>query len=64
MMEKAAEETGQRQNFCLHISSIFYNGGHEPVKTDIEIAQEAEKLPINEIGAKLGIGPDDLELYG
>ncbi|MDY6308022.1 MAG: formate--tetrahydrofolate ligase, partial [Oribacterium sp.] len=34
------------------------------MKTDIEIAQEAQKLPIDEIGAKLGIGPDDLELYG
>jgi formate--tetrahydrofolate ligase len=33
-------------------------------KTDIEIAREARKRPIQEIGAKLGIGPDDLLPYG
>ena len=33
-------------------------------KTDIEIAREAQKLPIGEIGAKLGIGFDDLVPYG
>ncbi len=33
-------------------------------KTDIEIAREAKKLPIQEIGAKLGIGTDDLLPYG
>ena len=33
-------------------------------KTDIEIAREAEKRPIQEIGAKLGIGSDDLLPYG
>ncbi|WP_256477834.1 formate--tetrahydrofolate ligase [Aurantimonas marianensis] len=33
-------------------------------KTDIEIAREAKKLPIQEIGAKLGIGPEDLVPYG
>ncbi len=34
------------------------------MKTDIEIAQEAEKLPIVDVAEKYGIGPDDLELYG
>ncbi len=34
------------------------------MKTDIEIAQEAVMQPITEVAAKLGIGPDDLELYG
>ena len=34
------------------------------MKTDIEIAQEAEKLPIVKIAEKAGIGEDDLELYG
>ena len=34
------------------------------VKTDIEIAREAVKRPIIEIGAKLGIGSDDLVPYG
>ncbi len=33
-------------------------------KTDIEIAREANKKPIQEIGAKLGIGSDDLVPYG
>ncbi|MGI9364278.1 MAG: formate--tetrahydrofolate ligase, partial [Rhizobiaceae bacterium] len=33
-------------------------------KTDIEIAREANKKPIQEIGAKLGIGPEDLVPYG
>jgi len=32
--------------------------------TDIEIAQNAKLLPIEEIGKKLGIGREDLELYG
>ncbi len=33
-------------------------------KTDIEIARAANKLPIQEIGAKLGISSDDLLPYG
>ena len=33
-------------------------------KTDIEIAREAKKKPIGEIGAKLGIGMEDLVPYG
>ncbi|MDG1169599.1 MAG: formate--tetrahydrofolate ligase, partial [Sulfitobacter sp.] len=33
-------------------------------KTDIQIAREANKKPIQEIGAKLGIGTDDLLPYG
>jgi len=34
------------------------------VKSDVEIASEAKKLPITEIAAKLGLKDDDLELYG
>ncbi|MFS8112761.1 formate--tetrahydrofolate ligase [Rhizobium jaguaris] len=34
------------------------------VKSDIEIARAAKKLPIVEIGAKLGIPPEDLAPYG
>ncbi|MBZ4689128.1 MAG: Formate-tetrahydrofolate ligase [Cereibacter sp.] len=34
------------------------------LRTDIEIAREARKLPILEIGAKLGIPPEDLVPYG
>ena len=33
-------------------------------KTDIQIAREASKRPIQEIGEKLGIGSDDLLPYG
>ena len=33
-------------------------------KTDIQIAREANKKPIQEIGKKLGIGADDLLPYG
>ncbi len=34
------------------------------MKTDIQIAQEAELIPITEVAAKLDILADDLELYG
>ena len=34
------------------------------MKTDIEIAQEAELYPITEVAKSLGITEDDLELYG
>ena len=34
------------------------------MKTDIQIAQEAKLVPINEVAEKLDISMDDLELYG
>ena len=34
------------------------------MKTDIEIAQQVVIRPIVEIAEKLGINPDELELYG
>ncbi len=34
------------------------------MKTDIEIAQEAVKLPIKEIAARVGMTEDDIEPYG
>lgn len=34
------------------------------MKTDIQIAQEANMMPIRDVAAKYGIGEDDLELYG
>lgn len=34
------------------------------MKTDIEIAQEAELLPIHEVAEKIGIDEKDLEYYG
>ena len=33
-------------------------------KSDIEIAQETELLPIEEVAAKIGLTRKDLELYG
>lgn len=32
--------------------------------SDIEIAQKAHMLPITEVAAKLGVGEEDIELYG
>ena len=34
------------------------------MKSDIEIAQEAQMQPIREVAASIGISEDDLELYG
>lgn len=34
------------------------------MKSDIQIAQENEMLPIEEVGSKLGLSSNDLELYG
>ena len=34
------------------------------MKTDIEIAQDAELKPIEEIAAKLDLTKNELELYG
>jgi formyltetrahydrofolate synthetase len=35
-----------------------------PVPSDLDIAQAAQLKPILDIAASLGLGPDDLELYG
>lgn len=34
------------------------------VKSDIEIAQEADMLNIADVAAKIGVTPDELEMYG
>ena len=34
------------------------------MKTDIEIAQQAEMEPIVKVAERIGIDADDLELYG
>ena len=34
------------------------------MKTDIEIAQAAELMPITEVAERIGIEPKDLEVYG
>ena len=41
-----------------------YVWGERQMKTDIEIAQSAKMLPINEIGKKLDIREDELIAYG
>ncbi len=38
--------------------------GSRPIKSDIEIAQEAELRPIQEIAAKIGLGPQDIQPHG
>ncbi len=48
---------------CGIIIKIFDFGGI-PMKTDIEIAQEAKMLPIKEVAGRLGIKEDELEFYG
>jgi len=35
-----------------------------PLPPDIEIARKSTLLPIEEVARKIGIGPEDLELYG
>ena len=34
------------------------------MKTDIQIAQEAKRVPIKDVAAAYGITEDELELYG
>lgn len=34
------------------------------MKSDIQIAQEAVMQPIAQVAAKLGLGEDDISLYG
>lgn len=34
------------------------------MKTDVEIAQEAQMLPIKDVASTIGLSEDDLELYG
>ena len=34
------------------------------VPSDIEIAQRAKPRPIVDVAAEIGLGPDDLDLYG
>ena len=34
------------------------------MKTDVQIAQEANMLPIKEVASTIGLTEDDLELFG
>ena len=43
---------------------IYWRAWNMTFKSDIEIAQESRPLHIREIGKKLGLSEDDLELYG
>ena len=43
---------------------ITQKKGRTKMKTDIEIAQEAEMLHIKDVAAQYGITEDDLDLYG
>ncbi len=36
----------------------------QAMKSDLEIAQEATMLPITDVARKIGLGEDDLEMYG
>lgn len=49
---------------CESGNAVCKEVGAENMKTDIQIAQEARMLPIEEIAGKLGISGDELELYG
>ncbi len=52
--------------YAGHELHVHYDlaGSIMAYKSDIEIAREAQKKPIQEIGAKLGISSDDLLPYG
>ena len=52
--------------YAGHELHVHYDlaGSIMAYKSDIEIAREAQKKPIHEIGAKLGISSDDLLPYG
>ena len=43
---------------------IWHMEGKQPMKTDIEIAQECELAPIAEVAKQLALSEDDIELYG
>jgi formate--tetrahydrofolate ligase len=47
-----------------HILYLKTMQGGTSMKTDIEIAQEAQMLPITEVVKEIGLTADDLELYG
>ena len=50
---------------CAMAHSLFKTmQGGTSMKTDIEIAQEAQMLPITEVVKEIGLTADDLELYG
>ena len=59
-----ASDRARRENVLWHILYLKTMQGGTSMKTDIEIAQEAQMLPITEVVKEIGLTPDDLELYG
>ena len=58
-----------KRNICnrihiKHTKPLWRRNGGDIMKSDIEIAQEAQMVHIREVAAKLDIPEDDLELYG
>ena len=59
-----ASDRDRRENVLWHILYLKTMQGGTSMKTDIEIAQEAQMLPITEVVKEIGLTADDLELYG
>ena len=59
-----ASDRARRENVLWHILYLKTMQGGTSIKTDIEIAQEAQMLPITEVVKEIGLTADDLELYG
>ena len=59
-----ASGRARRENVLWHILYSKTMQGGTSMKTDIEIAQEAQMLPITEVVKEIGLTADDLELYG
>ena len=59
-----ASDRARRENVLWHILYLKTKQGGTSMKTDIEIAQEAQMLPITEVVKEIGLTADDLELYG
>ena len=59
-----ASGRARRENVLWHILYLKTMQGGTSMKTDIEIAQEAQMLPITEVVKEIGLTADDLELYG
>ena len=63
-MKYVASDRARRENVLWHILYLKTMQGGTSMKTDIEIAQEAQMLPITEVVKEIGLTADDLELYG
>ena len=59
-----ASDRARRENVLWHILYLKTMQGGTSMKTDIEIAQEAQMLPITEVVKEIGLTADELELYG